>query len=174
MVSASVKYAKRDRSGCRASKSGPFAIWTGVKRGCGSRMLAARTQSAFPFFVRSLGTSHVFGSAAAAVTLTKHIVAARLRSVSKAPTDSDAFHCGRRYARVWRKARINPRKRQRQPPDLERACESRGDRQLLERHRIPDLRQLPPGVAPTAIAPRWSISGMSQSRKRGTLLRGWF
>src|SRR5262245_40500343 len=121
-------------------------------------MLAARTQSAFPLFVRRSGTSHVVGSAAAAATLREHTVATSLRKVPIARTDGDVFHSALWYARALRKACVSPCEGQSERPGLEQGFKSTGDRQLLERHCITHLRQLPPGVAPTAIAPRRSTS----------------
>src|SRR5262249_8831937 len=137
--SAPVKYAKRDRSGCTGSKSGPFAICAGVNRGCGSRRLAARTQSAFPSFVRRSGTWHV-GAPTAPATLTKCTVAASPRAFPIAWTDRGAFHSGLPYACAVHKRRVSPCERQREQPGLERVCESRGDRQLLVRRGIGNLR----------------------------------
>src|SRR5262249_41016707 len=106
---------------------------------------------------RRSGTSHLAGAAVAATTLTKYSVAASATNFPNVWTNSDVFRSPLSYGRAVRKRRVSLCEYPDERPGFEQACESTGDRQSVERHCIANLRQLPPGVAPTAIAPRWSF-----------------
>ena len=120
-------------------------------------MLAARTQSAFPFLVSRSGTSHAVGSAAAVATLTQHTAAATRRNIPIARADREAFQSCRWHASAAHKDRVSSRRREWEEAELEHACESTSGRRWFETHCIANLRQLPPRLAPTAIALEWSF-----------------